>query len=52
MYRIGYTANEIKDRVLRFMMTFNNTGSQENGEESILQMREDQTEEPRARAFS
>lgn len=43
-FRLGFTAKEIQDKILRFMTTFNPTNN-ESKEEPILQLREE--EEPR-----
>ena len=47
-YRLGHTAAEIKERVLRFMKTFNPTQATSNNEETYLEDRIDLTLEPRA----
>lgn len=52
-YRLQYTANDIKERILRFMTTFN--PSSETKTESAIELIVDNGQnenEPRERAFS
>jgi flagellar biosynthesis GTPase FlhF len=51
-YRLGHTAAEIKDRVLRFMTTFNPTKNVSNNEETYAEERIDLTLEPPRGAYS
>jgi hypothetical protein len=46
-YRLGIQASEIKDKVLRFMNTYNKSKG-----DSILEERVELTVEPRDRAYS
>jgi|LauGreDrversion4_2_1035121.scaffolds.fasta_scaffold118669_2 hypothetical protein len=47
-YRIGYTAKDIKERVLRFMSTFNSDIPGEN----VIELRDEEETEGRPRAYS
>ena len=51
-YRLGYTASEIKDRVLRFMTTFNATQAVSNNEETYLEERIELTVDQHRGAYS
>ena len=46
-YRAGYTASDIKERIIRFMTTFNPTQSVQNNEETYLEERNELTVEHR-----
>jgi hypothetical protein len=50
-YRIGIEASVIKQRVLRFMATFN-PSSPATAEDTILELREEEEPAVRARAYS
>ena len=52
-YRLGLQASEIKERIMRFMNTFNPTKKAEgNNEGTFLEERIDLTVEQRERAYS
>ena len=51
-YRLGHTADEIKNRLLRFLTTYNTTQAPSNNEETYVEDRIDLTLEPPRGAYS
>jgi hypothetical protein len=51
-YRLGHTADEIKNRLLRFLTTYNATQAPSNNEETYVEERIDITLEPPRKAYS